>query len=101
MGARGRGVTEAIPATPGWVDEALDRMFADLGPDTDDARSAFAACLAGSKIPATPSDLLGAEFERCHSALRRALLSAGLERELVAVVLSEAEALEAEVAAES
>lgn len=94
-------MTEAIPATPGWVDEALDRLFADLGPDLLDARAAFADCLARSKSPATPSDLLGAEFENCHASLRRALLSAGVERSIVASVLSRAEALESDIAADS
>ena len=94
-------MTDPAAATPGWVDKQLDAVFARLPAETRFAREAFAACLARSKNPATPSDLLGAEFEPCHAALRRDLLSAGVERSLVAAALGQLEALEAEIAAES
>ena len=94
-------MTDPMRATPGWVDEALDRLFEGLGAELGTARDAFSACLAGKKEPAAPSDLLGAEFETCHSALRNALFAAGLERDRVADVLRKAEALEAGLAADS
>ncbi len=94
-------MTEPIPATPGWVDARLDAIFAKLPPGTEAARDAFASCLARSKSPAAPSDLLGAEFEPCHAALRRDLLRAGVDWALVDTVGEELEDLEAEAAAES
>ncbi len=92
-------MTDPMAATPGWVDEALDRLFAGL--EAGNARTAFADCLARSKAPAAPSDLLGAEFETCHGNLRRALLAAGIDRARVEDVLRQAEALEAELAGDS
>ena len=94
-------MTEPIPATPGWVEENLERIFARLPSAAKQACDAFAACLARSKAPAAPSDLLGAEFEPCHAALRQDLLRAGVDRAAVAEIGQELEALEAEVAAES
>ena len=94
-------MTERIPATPGWVDERLDRIFADLPTETRAARNDFAACLAASKAVAAPSDLLGAEFERCHATLRRALVGAGVDRDRLERVMADAEALEAEIAGDS
>ncbi len=94
-------MTDPMASTPGWVDTALDRIFAALGPETGPARDAFATCLAAQKAPAAPSDMLGAEFESCHAALRRNLLHAGVSRAMVESALSEAEALEAEIAADS
>jgi hypothetical protein len=94
-------VTEEIPATPGWVEDRLDAAFAGLPGWTVAARAAYARCLAGRKAPAAPSDLLGAEFEPCRIALRRALLAAGLDRSVLAQLEQKLEALEAEIGAES
>lgn len=94
-------MTEPVPATPGWVEEKLERIFAGLAPEAKPACDAFAACLARSKAPASPSDLLGAEFEPCHATLRQDLLQAGIDRAVIAAIGQDLEALEAEVAAES
>ena len=94
-------MTEPIPATPGWVDERLEHIFAKLPAETRPALDQFAACLASSKTAAAPSDLLGAEFEPCHAALRRALLRAGVENTVLDAVMTDTEALEAEISADS
>ncbi len=94
-------MTEDIPATPGWVEERLDELFAALPAAAGPARRAYAACLAGRKAPAAPSDLLGAEFETCRGVLRRSLLTAGIDRDALDRLDKELEALEAELAAES
>ena len=94
-------MTEPIPATPGWVDERLDTIFARLPDAARPAAAAFAECLAQTKSPASPSDLLGAEFEPCHAALRQALLRANLDDAAIAEAMRQLEALEAEVAAQS
>jgi hypothetical protein len=94
-------VTEEIPATPGWVDERLDELFADLPEKTREARDTYAKCLAARKNPSEPSDLLGAEFEPCHAALLRALLAAGVQQQALAQLQPELEALEDEIDGES
>ncbi len=94
-------MTEPIAATPGWVDGRLDTIFARLPPETRPACDAFADCLAGSKSPAAPSDMLGAEFEPCHAALRRALTGASLDPALLEAVMRDLEALEAEIVTDS
>ena len=94
-------MTEEIAATPGWVDERLDEIFAGLPAATRPARDAYAACLAARKSPAAPSDLLGAEFEGCGGALRRAMLAAGVDRDAIARVGAALEALEAEIVTDS
>jgi hypothetical protein len=90
-------MTEDIAATPGWVDEQLDALFAQLPdtPEVNSARDAYAACLAGHKQAAAPSDTLGAEFKDCRAALHRMLQSAGIH---AAVLDAGLEALEADVA---
>ena len=93
-------MTEEIAATPGWVDERLDEVFALL-PRTDAvqaARGAYAECLARRKAPAAPSDMEGAEVEPCHQALLRALRHAGVDAPGLHAAL---EAMEAELAEES
>lgn len=96
-------MTEEIAATPGWVDERLDELFAPLPatPAVAAARSAYANCLGSRKAPAAPSDMLGAEFEACRPALHRALQQAGVDAELLAGLEGGLEALEAEIAADS
>ena len=93
-------MTEEIAATPGWVDERLDEVFAAL-PRTNAvraARSAYADCLAARKAPAAPSDMDGAEAEPCHQALLRARRHAGVEAPGLHAAL---EAMEAELAENS
>ena len=94
-------MTEPIAATPGWVDDRLDAVFARLPMEAQPACVAFAECLAASKSPAAPSDMLGAEFEPCHAALRQALVGAALDPTLLDSVMRDLEALEAEIAADS
>ena len=94
-------MTEEIAATPGWVEDRLDEVFAELPGDTRAAQDAYAGCLAGRKAPAAPSDMLGAEFEGCRSTLRRALMEAGVEAMALDRVDRALEALEAEVAGQS
>ena len=94
-------MTEPIAATPGWVDDRLDTIFARLPPAAQPACNAFAECLASSKSPAAPSDMLGTEFEPCHAAFRQALQGFGLDAGLLSEVMGDLEALEAEIAADS
>lgn len=94
-------MTDPMAATPGWVDSRLDTIFANLPESLRPATDEFATCLAGSKAPAAPSDLLGAEFMPCHRALRTAFQQADLPAPLVADIMGQLEALEAEIAADS
>ena len=94
-------MTEEIAATPGWVEQRLDEAFAGLPASAGSAREAYGACLGHRKAPAAPSDLLGAEFNGCRAALRRALAGAGLDGDTVAQLDRRLEALEAEIAEDS
>ena len=94
-------MTDPMAATPGWVDSRLDTIFAKLPEQMKPAADAFADCLAGSKAPAAPSHMLGAEFGTCHQAFRRALRQADVAEPLLAEVMSDLEALEAEIAEDS
>lgn len=94
-------MTDPIAATPGWVDARLDTLFTTLPEAAKPAGDAFAECLARSKAPAAPSDLLGTEFAACHTAFRQALRHAGIPQAKVHHVLAQLEALEAEIAADS
>ncbi len=94
-------MTDPIAATPGWVDNRLDPIFARLPMEAQPACNAFAECLAGSKAPASPSDMLGAEFEPCHAALRQALAGMSIDSALLERIMRDLEALEAEIAADS
>ena len=93
-------MTEEIAATPGWVDQRIEEAFAPL-PQSDGLRAAqgaYADCLAGAKQPGAPSDMLGAEFNRCRRELMAALGGLGVED---AGLVARLEALEAEAAADS
>ena len=94
-------MTEEIPATPGWVDETLDAVFAGLPPGASAAKDEYLTCLAGHKSPAAPSDTLGAEFADCRRALRRALLGLGVAPGELAGLEERLEVLEAEIAGQS
>ena len=92
-------MTEEIAATPGWVDERIAEAFAGLSADgLQAAQDAYADCLAGAKQPGAPSDMLGAEFNRCRTELMARLRELGVDDAGLAARL---EALEAEVAADS
>jgi hypothetical protein len=98
-------VTEEIPAAPGWLDERLDEAFAGIAAADDDrvgaARDQYARCVAGVKQPAAPSDLLGAECERCRRALLAALAGVGIGWDALGQLGQRLEAIEAELAADS
>lgn len=94
-------MTDPMAATPGWVDSRLDGIIARLPSAAKPAVDAFAECLADSKQPATPSDMLGAEFAPCHARMRQALQHLQIEPALLKDVMGDLEALEAEIAADS
>jgi len=96
-------VTEEIAATPGWVDERLDELFAKLpqGGAVAAAREQYLDCLAGDKAPATPSDMLGEEFVSCRARLNAALQAAGVDTAARAQLGSALQALEAEIGEDS
>jgi len=96
-------LTEEIVATPGWTDDRLDSVFATLPANAavDAARNAYEACLAVSKSPAAPSDLLGSEFAHCRPALHQALRAAGVDEQGLSRLNLALEAVEAEIAAGS
>ena len=96
-------MTEDIAATPGWLDERLDAVFAAIGDDdrVGTARDQYVRCLAGAKAPAAPSDLLGVECERCRSLLLAALAGLGIGPSQLATLGQALEATEAELAADS
>ena len=91
---------EEIAATPGWVDQRLDEVFADL-PQDPAVRACcdqYAACLAGQKEPSTPTDELGTEFNNCRGALMAALAGAGVDDAIRAALDIRLEAVEAKIA---
>jgi hypothetical protein len=96
-------MTEEIPATPGWLDERLDAAFGHLAGDdrVAAARDQYEDCLAMAKAPAAPSDLLGAECERCRSLLLASLAGLGLDDAALRQLGKRLEAVEAELAADS
>ena len=96
-------MTEEIAATPGWVDERLDELFAKLPPEAKiaAARERYSGCLAGEKAPAAPSDMLGEEFVSCRAALDAALQVAGVDAAARAQLDSALQALEAEIGEDS
>ena len=94
-------MTEETPVVPGWVEGRLDAIFAELPETTRQARDVYLTCLARQKAPAAPSDLLGAEFKNCRSALRQSLLGDGIDHPTLDRLDAELEVLEAEYTAES
>ena len=94
-------MTEEIASTPGWVEQRLDAAFAGLPESAGPAREAYGACLGRRKAPAAPSDMLGAEFNGCRTALHRALMELGLDSDMLAQLDRRLEALEAEIAEDS
>lgn len=94
-------MTEEIAATPSWVEQRLDDVFAGLPDGALAARTGYLACLGRQKAPAAPSDLLGAEFEGCRATLRRGLAGLHLPEATLAALDQKLEALEAEIAESS
>ena len=93
-------MTEEIAATPGWVDQRIGEVFAHL-PQSGGLRAAqdaYADCLAAAKQPGAPSDMLGAEFNRCRRELMAGLQGLDVD---TAGLTERLEALEAEIAADS
>ena len=96
-------MTEEIAATPGWIADRLDQVFAGL-PGTGAvgaARAAYEDCLAARKAPAAPSDMLGTEFASCRPGLHAALRQAGVDEARLERLEQALEAVEAEIAAGS
>ncbi len=91
-------MAEDIPATPGWVEERLDEIWASAGigstPGSTAARNTYLSCLATC---GTGSD----DPERCHDLCRQAFLeslrSARVSGEAIAALEAELETLEAEI----
>ena len=95
-------MTEEIAAAPGWVESRLDEAFSGLPSSIPpDARDRYAQCLAAAKQPAAPSDLLGAEFDRCRAQLMTTMAGTGAGQATLDVLAKRLEALEAELAADS
>jgi hypothetical protein len=85
-------LTEETPATPGWVDDRIDAVFAPLGAGTVAIREAYALCLAGVR----GSVDVDAGHDQCRARALAALRDAGVEIEPVDRAL---QALEAEISA--
>ena len=81
---------EETPATPGWVDDRIDAVFASLGPAAIPAREAYAACLAGIRGAVD----IDAGHDRCRAEALAALKDTGAD---LAALNRELEALEAEI----
>ncbi len=94
-------MTEEIAATPGWVEQRLDEAFAGLPDSAGPAREAYGACLGRRKTPGAPSDMMGAEFNGCRTALHHMLTELGLDGDALAQLDRRLEALEAEIAEDS
>ncbi len=90
---------EAI-GLPGWVSARLDGAFEGLGVQAGAIRGNYAECL-GAVVGPGPSDLLGAECERCRAAVLQGLAALGLAPAEVAAMGRRLEAVEAELAEES
>jgi hypothetical protein len=85
-------LTEETPATPGWVDDRIDAMFAPLGAGAVAVREAYAMCLAGVR-GAVDTD---AGHDLCRRRAIEALRESGAD---IAALDSAMQALEAEISA--
>ena len=94
--------TEDVPATPGWVEQALDEILTDrqLGlpqrPSLQPHRNAYLDCLAGAGRTT--------DIDEAHDRCRRQLLGVLIEQEGIPPELArrlelKLEALEAEISA--
>ena len=92
---------EEIAATPGWVGAELDEVFGALpkGASFDDARSAYADCLADCKARTDHAGSGDAQTpqERCHRQLISRLTELGLSAASVQEVSARLEAIEDEI----
>ena len=81
---------------PGWVDEALDEIFAGFPDDISairPARDAYALCLARAQEGTAPCD----GDDRCRATLMAALADAGVDPTVLEAMGEVLEALEAEI----
>jgi hypothetical protein len=85
-------LTEETPATPGWVDDRIDAVFATLGAGATPVREAYALCLAGVR-GSVDTD---AGHDRCRERALAALRDTGVEVDEIDRAL---QALEAEISA--
>lgn len=93
---------EEIAATPGWVGTELDEVFAALpdGASFNDARSAYADCLADCKAAPDHAGLGLAQSgqERCRRQLISRLTELGLSAASTQEIGTRLEAIEDEIA---
>lgn len=92
-------MAEDIPATPGWVEERIEQLWAETkignsGPAVD-ARSAYLNCLAGCSVN------MAGDSEVCQDVCRQQLMEAlhkqGFDAEALEVLEQKLESLEAEI----
>ncbi len=92
--------TEDVPSAPGWVEQGVDEIFADLQiaqrqrPGVRRLRTAYLDCLAGAGR--------GRDIDETHDRCRRTLLAAlsgqeAVAAEIIARLEPRLEALEAEI----
>lgn len=85
-------LTEETPATPGWVDDRIDALFAPLGAGAASVREEYAICLAG--VRGAP------DIDAGHDGCRQRALAALSESDADLQALDKAlQALEAEISA--
>lgn len=86
---------EEVPATPGWVEERLDEIFAlyPKGAAGARCRTAYLACLADCRGAIDAE----AGHDRCRKAFLFCLRESGLAPPLLVSLEAELEALEAEI----
>jgi hypothetical protein len=85
-------LTEETPATPGWVDNRIDAMFAPLGASAAAVREAYALCLAGVRGDVDTD----AGHDLCRLRALDALRESGAD---IAALDGAMQALEAEISA--
>ena len=85
-------LTEETPATPGWVDDRIDAVFAPLGAGAAAVREAYAICLAGVR-GSVDTD---AGHDRCRARAMASLRDTGVD---VSEIDRALQALEAEISA--
>jgi hypothetical protein len=86
---------EERPATPGWVEERLDEIFAlhPIGAAGTRCRAAYLACLADCR-GAIDAD---AGHDRCRAAFLACLRDGGVGPAQIRALEADLEALEAEI----
>lgn len=86
--------TEEVPVAPGWVDQELDEIFADLPGVSAGHQAQYAQCLAGSRVGDVE-----ASHDRCRVRLLEQLEADGVEAGVREGLRERLEALEAELTA--